>query len=52
MGAYKNSEFLDLLQKEQERDRMELARREQQFINSRKAQPAKAKTQTPLKGTK
>lgn len=50
MGAYKNHEFLGQLEREQERERMELARREQDYINSRKAQPAKAKTQTPPKG--
>ena len=36
MGAYKNHEFLDLLQKEQDRDRMELAKREHEYLNSRK----------------
>ena len=36
MGAYKNHELLDLLQREQERERMQLARREQEFLNSRK----------------
>ena len=50
MGAYKNHEFLGLLEKEQERERMELARREQEYLNSRKAQPAKATTQKPPKG--
>lgn len=55
MGAYKNHEFLDLLQREQERERMQLARREQQFINSRKASQTtghKATTQKPPKGNK
>lgn len=55
MGLLKNSYFLDLLQEQEERDRMELARREQAFINSRKAhqqQPAKATTQKQPKGTK
>ena len=47
MGAYKNHEFLDLLQKEQERDRMELARREQDYLNSRKNTNTK-----PPQGTK
>ena len=50
MGLLKNSYFLDLQEREAERERMELARREQQYINSRKAQPAKATTQKPPKG--
>ena len=53
MGAYKNHEFLAILERKQERDRMDLARREQEYINSRKAhiqQPGKPKTQTPPKG--
>ena len=55
MGAFKNHEFLGLLEKEQERERMELARREQEYINSRKATQTtghKATTQTPPKGNK
>jgi len=47
MGAFKNHEFLGLLEKEQERERMELARREQEYINSRRAQKQPAKATKP-----
>lgn len=50
MGLLKNSYFLDLQEREQERERMELARREQDYLNSRKAQPAKATNQKQPKG--
>lgn len=36
MGLLKNSYFLDLQEREAERERMELARREQAYLNSRK----------------
>jgi len=52
MGLLKNSYFLDLMEKEAQRDRMELARREQEYLTSRKAttqQPPKGKTQKPAK---
>lgn len=35
MGAYKNHEFLGQLEREQERERMELARREQEYLLGR-----------------
>ena len=53
MGAYKNHEFLGQLEREQERERMELARREQQYLLSRKDTKTtghKATTQTPPRG--
>lgn len=41
MGLLKNSYFLDLMEKEAQRDRMELARREQEFLNGRGVPVAK-----------
>ncbi len=52
MGLLKNSYFLDLQEREAERERMELARREQQYLTSRKASQTtghKATTQKPAK---
>ena len=50
MGLLKNSYFLDLQEREAERERMELARREQQYLNSckdTKTTGHKATTQKP-----
>ncbi len=52
MGAFKNHEFLGLLEKEQERERMELARREQEYINSRKANNTNTKPGQKAHNTK
>lgn len=52
MGAYKNHEFIGMMEREEERERMELARREQDYLNSRRAKQTtghKATTQTPPK---
>jgi hypothetical protein len=52
MGLLKNSYFLDLQEREAERERMELARREQQYINSRRANNANTKPGQKAHNTK
>jgi len=52
MGAYKNHEFLAILEREQERDQMQLARREQEYLNSRRANKAKTKPGQKAHNTK